>query len=563
MALTNTDRPLFSRRSFVAGSAAALSLLLVSGCGKRSVLPASHGDSDESKTLKLGISAPSCVDPYNATLSSDIEVASLLFEPLTTCDPVGGAAGPLAASSYSANASADEFTFTIAEGKFSNGETVDSSAFKRAWERLVDPKSSVVSTHGSSAAAYLLSLVEGYAELSSGKTTGLSGVSCPDSRTLKVKLTQPFAEFPVLVSHVALSPVPQAAIDDPVSYFSKPVGNGPYAFASTWKDVPSFKIKQNMRYVGDKPQVKAAKFKIQENSGSAYKLFQAGELDLCEVPIEQAKSAATSRGLSEDGSTLDEGHRLSKVPELSTLSLVFNTRKDVLADVNVRRAISLLLDRDGYVKTLLRDTYIAADGLIPSTCSGYREKTWEYCSLDVNRAKALLDKDYPDRDGSRGLTFTLLCAKEGIASKVAESIVDALKDVGMDITLEAHPSKELASEAAKGAFDLLLTSWDVPVPSMDMWLYPLFYSGDENCFNYSGYSDAETDAKLIAARKSTDVETSVAAYQKVEDMVADQVPMAPIAHPARFVAVSDRFERVSVAGQGQIDLAKAQVKTDR
>ena len=59
-------------------------------------------------------------------------------------------------------------------------------------------------------------------------------------------------------------------------------------------------------------------------------------------------------------------------------------------------------------------------------------------------------------------------------------------------------------------------------------LYPLFLS--ENGQNVSGYAADDVDAALAEARSTVDTEARVQAYAKVDALVAEACPVAPISH---------------------------------
>ncbi len=547
------------RRELVQSMFAASSLAFLSACGSLGPSSASSVSDGASGAFKVGIPAPSYVDPYNAVDYASLSVVSQLFCPLTSFDPTTSSVETRAAASYSMSDDATEFTFKIGQARFHNGESVDAHAFKRAWERMVDPKSAVVSAHGASSAAWLLSLVEGYNELASGSVSGLSGVTCPDSKTLVVKLREPYSEFPIVVSHPALSPVPQAAIDDPVTFYECPQGNGPYRLKAKFSEGKNIVLTRFKSYFEGNPSVPLLKFTVETATDDAYKEFQAGELDVCEVPIEQVRAAQSSRGVSEDGRVLEDGHRLAASPVLSTICLVCNTERTFLKEQDVRRAISLAIDRSALAKDLFRGAYTAALGIVPAGCDAAREEAWEYCTTDTTRAAELLDGAHPLADGTRDIELKILTSKTGFYEKLADAIVDDLGAVGLNVTVEAVEESECASRRSSSDFDLLLTRWDAAVPAADLMLYPHLASASIGARNYARYSSSAFDKKIDEARSATDAATRAALYREAEDVAADDVPVIPLLQPARLVAASDRVERMTVLSDGVVHMSDAEL----
>lgn len=556
-----TNGIVLGRREFVQGVFAASALALLSGCSASTSGTATASGEIDATSLTVGITAPTCIDPYNAIDSSSALVASQLFSPLTAFDFSDGTLKPYAAASYAANDEATEFTFKLREARFHNGEDVDSRAFKRAWERMIDPKSAVVSTHGASSAAYLLSLVEGYDQLAQGAVSGLSGVSCPDERTLKVKLVCAFSEFPLIVSHPALAPVPQAAVDDPVAYFARPQGNGPYKLKKSYAAGESLTLVRYKGHFNVESPVKTIKFKIVEGADSAFKTFQAGELDISEAPIEQLRAAQSGRGLASDAHTLQDGARSAKVSDLEVIYLAFNTERAPLKNADVRRAISLSIDRSSLAKDLFRDVYSAATGIVPPSCEAARDEAWAWCAHDTSQAAELLDVEHPLESGKRDISLKILVRSEGVGGKLGEKLVSDLANSGIEAEIEYSADEDYDARRASGDFDLLLASWSVAVPAADSFLYPLFASASVGAHNDARFSSEEFDAKIAEARSAADTDQRVALYREAEDIVADAVPVAPLLVPARIVVASDKVARLVAGPNGALDLSGAELSS--
>ena len=289
------------RRTFLKGSAAASALMALAAC-KKDDGGATAEAGTEGATAKVYINNPVSIDPYNCQESEGTQVCYQMFDCLTDFDYEKGELVPAAAESWTSNDDGTEFTFTLKEGcKFHNGDPVDAESFVRGWTRLVDPKTN---TDSPSAVTYHISMVDGYDALAAGETDVLSGVSAPDDKTFVVKLAIPYADFPYVASHPALAPVPAVALEDFNAYFTAPVGNGPFMMDGKWVDGQYINLKRFEDYNGDKPKIAAIQFNIQKDMETAYKEFQAGNYDFCDVPTAQIASAQDTYGLSDDGYTI-------------------------------------------------------------------------------------------------------------------------------------------------------------------------------------------------------------------------------------------------------------------
>ena len=284
-------QPTMNRRTFVKGGLAASAMAALAACGKKGGdTSAASGSAAEGGTLSYYINNPSAIDPYDLEEDQGMMVGYQLFDALTTYDFTKNELVGLAAESWDVNDAADEFTFHLVKGaKFHDGTTVTSKSFKQGWERILNPNTS---TEHASAIGYHLAMVDGYSELSAGEADELRGVTCPDDDTLVVKLSQPYADFPYVCMHPALSPVPDCALEDFDTFFFAPVGNGPFKMDGKWEDGQQINLVRFDDYsYGEKAKLDGVHFNIQKDVQTAYTEFQAGNLDVAQVPTTQLKTA--------------------------------------------------------------------------------------------------------------------------------------------------------------------------------------------------------------------------------------------------------------------------------
>ena len=159
---------MIERRTFLRGLAAVTALPVLAGCSGRNDA-AGVNDEDLSDTILYRLKMPRSIDPFDAN-AAGFAVVSQLFDLLMRYDFAADELACRSAESVEVNEDATAFTFHLRSGlTFSNGDAVDAASFKRAWERLVDPDSASARLYGLSPWAYLLTLVQGYDALSTGR----------------------------------------------------------------------------------------------------------------------------------------------------------------------------------------------------------------------------------------------------------------------------------------------------------------------------------------------------------------------------------------------------------
>ena len=533
-----------TRRGFVKGGLAASALAALAGCGKKSDDSSASGTSgnssasyDENATIKYYISNPDCIDHYNLNEDQGTQVGYMLFDSLTDYDFKTARLVPNAADSWEANDDATKFTFHLREGaKFHNGDPVTSKDFKRGWTRVVSP------TYGVKSAGvldYHLGLVKGHDEVLAGTTDDFSGLECPDDYTFVVNLTSSYADFPYVAAHPALAPAPQAAIDDPDSFYTAPIGNGPFQMDGSWADGQYINLKRFEDYNGDdKAKPAAIQYNIQKDVETAYREFQAGNYDISVVPSAQIADAISQYGQSDDGYTATPQKQVMTGAELATYYLLFNVNDPVLKDADVRKAISLAINRQAIVDTLFNGIRQPASDILPPALDGYVENAWPYAHYDKDAAAQLLDKNYPaDASGSRGISLQLSYNPEGGHKQIMEMVQADLQAVGIDATSDTREWSTILQDYRSGNFQSGRLGWTADYPIADNFLYSLFRSGSGD--NMSGFSDADVDAKLDAARSTVDDDKRIEAMKEVDAEIGEACPCAPIMYYSHLTVASD------------------------
>lgn len=517
-----------NRRQFVGGALATSALTALAGCASTSSDSGSSSSSSVTvgeNTIAYYLSEPAYIDPYNAQENQGTTVVKALFDTLLVWNWDTNEAEPLAAADLP-EISEDglTYTFTLREGMtFHNGDAVDAASFKRGWERLADPNMASVSEIG-----YHLDPVAGYAEMSSGSADEISGLVAVDDLTFQVTLTAPMADFTAVCCHPGLAPVPQTAIDDPESFLEQPIGNGPFMLTEAWQHNQYINAVKFDDYYGDAPSIDGVYFGIYSSPDTAYNEFEAGTLDFAQIPTGQISDTLTEFGESEDGYTVTPGAQALTGTECSTYFLILNPDVEPLNDVNVRRAVSLAINRQNIVDTLYEGSRQPANSIMPLLLDDNEENVWEYSTYDPDQAAEVLDAaGYTlGDDGTRGIELTLNYNSDGGHEDIMSSIQSDLEAVGITVTQDSAEWATYLNDLTDGTYCIARLGWIADYPTMDNFLYPNFYSTADN--NYEKYNNPEVDAALLEARQIEDVDERKAAYRSICHTIGEDMPVVPI-----------------------------------
>lgn len=459
---------------------------------------------------------PASLDPMKAVGLPEIQVIRDLFEGLTNQDAQGNIV-PGVAESWS---SSDNKTwiFTLrGNAKWSNGEPVTAQDFVYSWQRLVEPKNS-------SPFAWFAGLagISNAGAITKGEMPAdRLGVSAVDAQHLKVTLDRPVPWFPALAANVALFPVPQRVIASAGDGWTAPgklVGNGAYQLESRVVN-EKIVLTRNPAYWDDAHSVltKVTFIPINEES-SATKRYRAGDIDITES-FPKNLYAQLKKTLPGEVYTPDQ---------LGTYYYAFNTQKGSTADARVRKALSWSIDRRIIAEKVLGTGEKPAWRFTPDVTAGFKPShsyIEQHSQQELNaQAKALLAA--AGYGPGRPLHLTLLYNTSESHQKIAIAVASMWKkNLGVQVTLQNQEWKTYIDSRNSGNFDVIRASWvgDYNEPSTFL---SLLTSG--NSSNIARFSNADYDAVLARASGETQEEARNSDYNKAEQILADQAPIAPI-----------------------------------
>ena len=477
------------------------------------------GDSTDSANavLSIGISEPKHIFPANAGETEGGQVVYSIFAGLMDYDKEGKTFNVIADSITTQDSKT--WTIKLKDGfTFHNGEKVTSESFIDAWNwAAYGPNGSDVNSY--------FAQIQGYTEINpteegvtpTGKT--LSGLVKVDDLTFTVTLNAAFADFNMELGYTAFYPMPKAAFDSDgnvtEAYQEAPIGNGPFKIKGTWNHNTSIEVERFDGWKGTKPLVAGLLFKIYQDLATYYTDAQSDNLDV----NRQVDSSNLVNAES------DFGDHFYTSTSSGMQFLGFPLYDAAYANADVRKAISMAIDRELIVESIFNNTREAATSWIAPTIPGYREDVCgEACEYDPTAAKAL----YQTAGGPSSLQITYNA--DGGHKEWIEAVCNQLKsNLGVECTAQPEAkfadllTKLKAKTAGVGAFR---TGWAMDYPSMYDYLQPLYGTGGSA--NYSGYSNATFDALLEQGAAATTSAEAIKIWQQAEDILAKDLPYIPM-----------------------------------
>jgi peptide/nickel transport system substrate-binding protein len=499
-----------------------------------------EGEAGESVIIFGLYQEPEILNPFIRTQTAANDVGRFMDEGLLEVDPDGNFVPNLAQEVPTVEnglVSEDGLTVTynLVEGvTWSDGEpfTCDDVVF--TWEAVTNPTSGAVA-------------ISGYDQMES--------VTCDGDYRVIVQYSSFFA--PYLTRFDAI--LPRHATGDPADmpnwpYNWAPIGTGPFVMEE-WVQGDRIVFVKNENYRGapDLPRTDRVIVRIIPSREVGKALITSGEIDIlwdlteADTPEFEANPDVVVNNTVSPGT---ERLVLNLAdPTLDGTDDPVNNPHPLLGDLRVRQAIQYGIDKQFLVDELL---FGATTVGVSELSIGWAKCTIEPSVYDPEQAMALLEEaGFIDQDGD-GIRECVGCqfAEEGtplrlkfqttsgnqLREETQQIIAEMMAEIGIEFYIENVPSAELFGSWEAGAFRkhgqfdvLMYTTNDGIDPHDQMFGYfhteaiPVAANAGAG-FNYSRWSNAEADTEIDAADDVPDLATRQAHYQRVCELIDQELP---------------------------------------
>lgn len=525
-----------SYRSWTLGALTCAALL--SACTNvRSTGDGKHHTWTEPGKLRIGMMlSPASLSPILATDTTEGMLARLVFDPLTEIDADGHTI-PILASSVptSANGGISHDGRTITFHLRHNIHWHDGALFTSAdvaftFDAIMNGNNNVATRYG---------------------FTEVDHVVTPDRYTIVFHLRRKFA--PIVTTLFGSSDNPYEILPahllkkfdslNNVAFNSAPIGTGPFVF-DRWMRGDRIEYHANPTYFRGKPKLATIVAHIIPDENTDLNELRTHSIDWFFEPSPQTFPQIRSM----------QDIRYSFTQENAYSGMLINVQRGALRDVRVRHAIEAAIDKARILTRFTFDTATPADEDLPPFIWAY-DAAAKAEPYNPTHAKALLRQagftQGPDgiltRDGSRLSLQLSYVQGQATNSLVSVAVQADLRNVGIDAQIHPYVGtllfapKGMGGILSNGRFDLNLSSWYSGFDPDNSSQFRCSARPPEGS-NYTGYCNPEMEAAQTAALDTYNVKSRKAAYARIEQNLAKNVPQVFFYHPRPIQAFNSDFK---------------------
>ena len=414
------------------------------------------------------------------------------------------------------------------DAKWVNGDPVTANDFVYAWHRIFKNKGNyyymfadgIASIQG---AQELSDKIDAGEELTDDDLNSM-GVKALDDYTLEVKTTVRVSFLDELLAFPPFYPINEKFAEKQGNKYGKSaktiLGNGAFTMTN-WEPGSVAEFEKNESYY-DQKHVKLNKLvmKLVQEPKVAAQSFEAGETDYAPINSDLV-----------DKYKDDEAFK--QVYDGFLFYISVNFQNSDLANLNVRKAISLAINRKDLCENVLKDGSQAAKGFVPSGLSispegkDFRDEADTYTSYDKKAAQAALDEGLKELGKSEITLRVTYGTDESPMDVFATYLQNALSKLdGIKVEMVATTKQDrIYNKQKNGDYDLATTRWGPDYGDPTTYL-TMGISTNGN--NYGKYTNSELDALMDKVANESDANTRWQEMIDAEKIMMDDLCYIPV-----------------------------------
>lgn len=524
------------RRLFFLGAGCAIALILAN-CKSA---PNSDRTTTTTSTANQQVfvygsgGSPVNLEPGNITDGNSLIVQQQIYDRLLEFKPGTTDLQPSLATSWSVSADGKTWTFKLRPGvKFHDGTNFDAEAVKFNVERWWDAKNPIGYRNAGKSYEIWQQIFGGF---KGDANSLLQDFKIIDKSTIQFVLKQPFAAFPSAIGSGFFGIASPTAIKKAGANYGTPnslaVGTGPFVFKE-WRTGDRVTLAKNLNY-WQKGFPKNNQLVIRFVNDPAARLAQlrAGQIDFTvDLAPDQIKEIQSDPNLV-----------AVPRPSFNVGYLALNTSYKPLADVRVRQAIDLAINKQQIVQAFWGDLGETSPHFIPSILSWAQSKNLTKNEPNPQKAKQLLTQaGYPNGFDLELWYMPVSRPYFPTPKPIAEAFAADLSAIGIRVKLNTKDwAAYIADRKKSPGFQAFMLGWTADYGDPDSFYYPHF--GPGGTVDIGGWKNPKVIQLLNQGRATGDRAARAKIYAQVDDILHQEAVRLPIVHSQPLLAKRKNIE---------------------
>lgn len=480
--------------------------------------------------------SPETFNPLLGTADSTMDAsARTMFDRLVEFKPGSTEIVPGLAERWEVSSDGKIYTFHLRKGvKFqSNGDFSPSRDFDAddvlyTFNRQLDTKNPFYKIGGGRYEYFS----------SSGLDKLISNIDKIDENTVRFKINSPDVTF---LANLAMSYLSMLLLEQAEAYVKEgnadkldqtPVGTGPFKLIAYQQDaVIRYQAFDN--YWKGRPNIDDLIFAITKDPNTRTQKMLAGECDVSTLPLQADLPSLRN----------DSNLELQNLVAQNIGVVGFNVKRPQLADVQVRRALAMAINRAAIVKTVYGEAGAGARGFVPREQLGaVSSDLADPNKYDPAQARALLKE--AGHDGDLSLKIWAMPVSRPYnpnARRMAEMVQADWAAIGVKAEIVTMEWSEYLQRTAAGEHDVYLLGGTTDNGDPDNLLsYMLSCSAVSGGSNRSRWCDEDFQALLNRGRTTQNRDERIKIYREAQAIIDKEVPLLSVASSIVYVPVNKR-----------------------
>lgn len=442
------------------------------------------------REIRLGMAQCDTLNPLLTTNKNVQDITKLVYEPLVDISSDYKAI-PALATEW-AKQDATTYIIKLRENvKWSNGERFTSADVQFTYDKLKENSS-----------------------IYSSNLTHVTMLEIVDDYTVKMYLDQevPFFEYYLTF------PILSKTFYDTQDYYNTgivPVGTGKYKVDSVQENYITLTKNTNWWDRDTELSIEKINVNVYDSVGELYNAFKLGNVDLV---------STSNTNIQEYIGTI--GYSTKEIKGREHDFIVLNTQNELLANQEVRKAISYSIDKNNIVSNVFQNKYYTSSFPLDYGSWVYQEQDAS-SGYNPEQANQLLSENgWSYRSGTwqktinrrtRRIELNLIVkASNSTQISVAENIKTQLANQGIIINIQQYSDEQYNIAIQNKSYDMILCSMNLS-PDPDMSLF--FGEG-----NLANYTNEEVTNLMNEVKNTTDEETIKNDYARLAEIYKTDIP---------------------------------------